>query len=84
MPNKRDKSRNSARDTKIKSNEIIENNISNGISFYPLIVNGDAGMGKTISIHQIAMNYLDGLIEMTDEKQISQLSCLPPTDFFEG
>jgi len=68
----------------ISSSEIIKTNLETGMSFFPFIVNGEAGMGKTIAIHQLAVKYISELESMAELHKLSEINCLPLPIFIKA
>lgn len=68
----------------IYSSQIIKTNLETGMSFFPFIVNGEAGMGKTIAIHQLAVKYISELESMAELHNLSEINCLPLPIFIKA
>ena len=50
--------------------DLINANLNDGEIPYPLVINGEAGMGKTIIIHQTAFTYITNLEKQIENKGI--------------
>lgn len=68
----------------ISSSEIIKTNLDTGMCFFPFIVNGEAGMGKTIAIHQLAVKYISELESMAELHNLTEINCLPLPIFIKA
>jgi hypothetical protein len=61
----------------IDSDEFIHYSINHGGNFIPLIVEGGAGMGKTISIKQISLKFITQIEKKLDNRALFQLKTVP-------
>ena len=64
--------------------DLINANLNDGEIPYPLVINGEAGMGKTIIIHQTAFTYITNLEKQIEDKGIELMKTLPLPVFFKA
>ena len=64
--------------------DIININLKEGKVPRPLILSGEAGMGKTITTHQIALNYVNELEHMVELHEPLNISNLNLPFFFKA
>ena len=72
------------KDLQHKLTDIININLEEGKVPKPLILSGEAGMGKTITTHQIALNYVSDLQHRVERYQTSNMLNLNLPIFFKA
>lgn len=55
----------------------LEHHLDSGLGIKPLIISGDAGMGKTVSITQFSLNYITKLNQLVEQNSFEQLNHIP-------
>ena len=68
-----------ATQNRISGEDYIDTHLSKGTDICPLVINGQAGMGKTVAMTQFALQYVTNLNFNIDNNQFSELNNLPPT-----
>ena len=68
----------------LDSNEILNLDLQRGHSFKPFVIQGSAGMGKTVVMTQIGLQYVTRIKRMLDYDGIGDMSFIPFPIFIKG
>ena len=68
----------------LDSNEILNLDLQGGHSFKPFVIQGSAGMGKTVVMTQIGLQYVTRIKKMLDYDGIGDMSFTPFPIFIKG
>ncbi|DAC61641.1 MAG TPA: hypothetical protein D7I03_00335, partial [Candidatus Poseidoniales archaeon] len=68
----------------LDSNEILDLDLQRGHSFKPFVIQGAAGMGKTVVMTQIGLQYVTRIKRMLDRDGLGEMSFIPFPIFIKG
>ena len=68
----------------LDSNEILTSDLQRGHSFKPFVIQGSAGMGKTVVMTQIGLQYVTKIKRMLEHNGLGEMSFIPFPIFIKG
>jgi hypothetical protein len=68
----------------VPQNELITKQLQHGRAFVPLVVSGDAGKGKTISLSKFALSYISSIETMFERRGLHENATLQLPFFFRA